>query len=155
MFTHSSTFVSDVTYFTAPCSLDMYLKQWTKDVKKSVFPYTFFHSIEELRQTVDFPPYDAFYSELKRSNVAKEDYDEAKNLYESRLNLPENDPEKWSNFADWLRFYNVCDVGPLVKAIQSQFIKFRTYFNIEPLAHYSLPGMATRAMWNNFDFGDF
>ena len=56
----------DVINYNAPCSLDNYLKTWNGEYSKSIFPYTFFKSVEELKSYTEFPPKEAFYSDLKQ-----------------------------------------------------------------------------------------
>ena len=56
----------DCLNYTAPCSMDKYCRQWGASLVKSVFPYSHFHSVEELMSTNSFPPYEAFFSELKQ-----------------------------------------------------------------------------------------
>ena len=56
----------DVINYNAPCSLDIYLKTWNGEYSKSIFPYTFFKSVEELKSYTEFPPKEAFYSDLKQ-----------------------------------------------------------------------------------------
>ena len=60
----------DVCNFNAPCSLDDYLLTWNGEFSKSIFSYTFFKSVEELRSYSDFPPKEAFYSDLKQVRCA-------------------------------------------------------------------------------------
>lgn len=127
------------------------MKQWTAMGAKSIFPHSLFSSIEEIIAQKEFPPKEAFNSKLKQTEVPQEDYDEAKTLYETRLQLPEGHPDKWNNFSDWLEYYNMCDVEPLAHAISNQFAKFRLFFNIEPLIYLTLPSIASQAMWANFD----
>ena len=141
----------DVLNFTAPCSLDKYVTQWTNHCSKSVFPYNLFSSVAHLRETVDFPPYEAFFSKLKRKNIDKEAYNRARKLYEYHTSLPADHPEKWKNMVDWLRHYNIMDIEPLLRAINAQFNKLRESFELEPLAHLSLPSIAMTAMFNNYD----
>ena len=59
----------DCLNYTAPCSMDKYCRQWGASMVKSIFPYSFFHSVEELMSTNSFPPYEAFFSELKQVNI--------------------------------------------------------------------------------------
>ena len=54
---------------------------------KSVFPYSHFGSIEEMRETTEFPPHSAFYSTLKKKNIDIEDYNKAKEEYEIRQRI--------------------------------------------------------------------
>ena len=56
----------DTLDFTAPTNLDKYLKTWGASEVKSVFPYSFFKSIEDLEATLEFPPKEAFFNELKQ-----------------------------------------------------------------------------------------
>ena len=45
---------------------------------------------------------------------------------------------------DWLKYYNMLDVGPLVLAIEKQFDKFYEYFKVDLTQHNSLPSIALR-----------
>ena len=56
----------DILDFTAPTNLDKYLKTWGASEIKSIFPYSFFKSIEDLEATIEFPPKSAFFNELKQ-----------------------------------------------------------------------------------------
>ena len=56
----------DVLDFTAPTNLDKYLKTWNASEVKSIFPYSYFKSIEALEQTTEFPSKEAFFNELKQ-----------------------------------------------------------------------------------------
>ena len=56
----------DVINYNAPCSLDSYLKTWNGEYSKSIFPYTFFKSVEELRTHSEFPSKEAFFNDLKQ-----------------------------------------------------------------------------------------
>ncbi len=75
----------DARLFTSPCSLSGYLKQNGVTETKSVFPYSLFHSVEELRAQTTFPEYELFFSELKQENVPREDYEAARNEYNRRF----------------------------------------------------------------------
>ena len=96
------------------------------------FEFRYFSSIEEIRSTVEFPPKSAFFSKLKQAEVDEEEYNESKNLYESRRSLPDGHPDKWTNFGDFLKYYNLLDVRPLVQALSICFRKFREFFNVDP-----------------------
>ena len=80
----------DVLNYTAPCRLTKYLKQWGAELQKSIFPYSYYSSIEELEAAVDFPPHDAFYSDLTQSNVDISEYESSKSEFYRRRELPEN-----------------------------------------------------------------
>ena len=92
----------------------------------------YFSSIEDIRTTIEFPPKSAFYSKLKQTEVSDDEYNDSKRLYESRLSLPDDHPEKWRNFADFLKFYNMLDVRPLVQALSICFRKFKEFFHVDP-----------------------
>ena len=127
------------------------MKQWSATQSKWIFPYSHFNSIEELNNCTEFPPYEAFYNELKQSNCDLNLYNQARELFNSRLRLPADHSDKWRSFADFLKFYNLSDCEPLVQSIENSFEKFRQFFSVEPLYHLSLPSMAHRAMFDNFE----
>ena len=56
----------DCLNYTAPCSLDKYCKQWGATMQKSIFPYSLYASVEQLKNATVFPEYEQFYSELKQ-----------------------------------------------------------------------------------------
>ena len=64
----------DVLDFTAPTNLDKYLKTWNASEVKSIFPYSYFKSIEALEQTTEFPSKEAFFNELKQV-ILERDYE--------------------------------------------------------------------------------
>ena len=142
----------DILSFSAPCSLEKYLKQWyTGETKKSVFPYQYFKNIEQIQNQIDFPDYSAFYSDLKNSNIPIEDYESAKTEYDQRRKLPVSDPNHIANFSDWLRHYQMIDVIPLTEAIHNSFTTFHKYFGLNPMVQRSLPALAFKAAFSLFD----
>ena len=136
--------------FSSPCNLDSYLKQWNTKSEKSIFPYSYFDSIESLSEQISFPSKDAFKNELKNSTIDDKSYHEAKLEYERRQSLPVNHPDKIDNFLGWLKFYNLLDVGPLLQAIDKCFENFHAYFKTDPMLHFSLPSLAFKAMFANY-----
>ena len=141
----------DVLNFSSPTSLDRYLKQWNVALSKSIFPYSYYKSVEELSRATDFPPPEAFYNDLRNIEVDHELYDIAKEEFNRRKNLPDNHKEKMNTMLDWLEYYNRLDTGPLVQAVVNSFTSFSSYFNIDPHQHYSLPSMAFRSMFENYN----
>ena len=79
---------TDVLHFTSPCKYSNYLKQWGVEEEKSIFPYQFYNTVEELEAATDFPPPDAFYSDLTKSDVSEDDYIKAKAEFDQRKTLP-------------------------------------------------------------------
>ena len=76
--------------------------------------------------------------------VEDEIYELAKNEYYRRKSLPFFYPEAIFTMEDWLQYYNMLDVGPLVLAIEKQFDKFYEYFKVDLTQHNSLPSIALR-----------
>ena len=137
--------------FSSPCDLSSFLRQWNTKSEKSIFPYSFFDSIESVSKQLSFPPKEAFKNELKKSMVDDETYQTAKLEYERRQSLPDDHPDKIHNFLGWLKYYNLLDVSPLLNAIETCFQSFHAYFKSDPMLHFSLPSLAFKAMFSNYD----
>ena len=78
-------------------------------------------------------------------------YQESRDLYYERKNLPFHDPNVIFNMSGWLKIYQMEDVVPLVQAVQNQFKQFWKLFQIDANVHNSLPSMAMAAMFANYD----
>ena len=141
----------DVLSLSAPCSLEKFLENWESPAKKSIWPYSFFSSIEEIRAMKTFPKRSEFYSELKGKTVTMDDYIVAKGEFMRRRLLPKSDPEKIYSMAGWLKVYNVLDVSPLAIALEKCFRSYSENFDVDPLSASSLPALAAEAMFKNFD----
>ena len=87
----------DLQNFTCPVSLDTYLKTWSNDLVKMVYPYEKFSSIEEIRNQKTFPPIEDFTSRLK-PNIDIGVYNECKKIFNRRIALPNGHSDKWSSF---------------------------------------------------------
>ena len=136
----------DLLNFTAPQSLDRYLKTWTNDCIKLVYPYEKFSSIEEIRAQIEFPPITDFVTSLKLT-VDEDVYNECRNEYNRRLRLPSNHPDKWSSFEDYLIFYNTSDTKPASLALMKQFETYFENFGAYPNHFLGLPSFAKHAMF--------
>ena len=142
----------DVLHYSAPCSLEKYLKNWyTGPQAKSIYPYQYFKSVEEIRQCKDFPPISAFWSDLKNSYVPENDYNDAKMEFYRRRHLDQSDPDYIADFSGWLKHYQMMDVIPLTRAIENSYSCFFRYFGNNPLMFRSLPGLAFKAAFTAFD----
>ena len=141
----------DALLFSSPCSLSKYLKQNSVAERKSIFPYTYFHTIEDLDKCEDFPSHADFYSELKRSNVPESEYNEARDEFYRRKNLPESHPDHLSSMRGWLKYYNELDTVPLAHAIDNSFRNFFKIFAIDPSFCVSLPRFAQQCMFRSYD----
>lgn len=144
----------DVLMFSSPCNLDQYLRQWNSISAKSIFPYSFFDSIEAVKDQISFPTKDAFKNELRKTQIDDATYDAAKTEYERRQALSKNDPDKIHTFEDWLIYYNLLDTAPLHQAVDKCFESFHSYFKSDPMLHFSLPSLAFKAMFANYDEND-
>ena len=81
---------NDCLHFSSPCTYESYLKQWGVTDEKSIFPYQYYSTIEQLEAATEFPPIEAFYSDLTERNVSENDYKKAKEEYDTNRNLPGN-----------------------------------------------------------------
>ena len=140
----------DVLSFTAPCKLDKFLKTWNAPAAKSVWPYSLYGSVGELKLAKKFPSRSAFYSELSGELPSINLYLESKREFARRRLLPKSDPDKIYSMYGWLKFYNIGDVGPLAYALTNCFQAYRQYFKVNPLLGYSLPSLAMTAMFSQF-----
>ena len=55
----------DVRNFIAGSNLINFGKTWNANAEKSIFPYEFFNSLDQLNNAFDWPPYDSFKSSLR------------------------------------------------------------------------------------------
>ena len=140
----------DLMNFSSPMSLDRYLKIWTSSSYKLIYPYELFESIEQIRNCKTFPPIEKFKSALK-SEVDVEVYTECKNLFNEKMSLPDSDPEKWSSFEDYLKYYNVSDVYPASLALLKQFSTYLNNFGSYPMPCLGLPTYAKQCMFDLFN----
>ena len=131
-------------------SLDKYLKTWTSQFSKLVYPYEHFESIEEIREQKTFPSHSEFKSSLK-GDVDFETYTECKNEYERRISLPNDDENKWYSFEDYLRYYNLSDVVPASFGLITQFKTYFDNFGIYPYQYLGLPQFAKSAMYKLYN----
>ena len=46
--------------------------------------------------------------------------------------LSDSHADKWNNFADYLRYYNLLDTRPLAEALSICFEKFKEFFHVDP-----------------------
>lgn len=58
---------------------------------------------------------------------------------------------KWSNMADYLKYYNLLDVEPLVQALTTCFDNYAKFFNVDACSSMSLPSIGFQAMYKLHD----
>ena len=96
----------DVKNFIGPgLSYDAWCKSMGCRLQKLMFPYEWLDSDEKLNHVGPIG-YDDFYSNLKSSNITRDDYKRFLKLYK------END---CTTMGGWLRVYNVADVVPFIE----------------------------------------
>ena len=140
----------DLMNFTCPVSLDKYLKTWTRNFSKLVYPYEHFESIDQIRGCLEFPEKDHFFSTLK-GPVDDELYNLCKIIYNEKHGLPASDPEHWPNFESYLKHYNVSDVYPASCGLITQFKTYTENFGLSPMQSLGLPSFARAAMFKLYD----
>ena len=122
-------------------SFDSFLKAYKTKETKGFFPYEWFDCPEKMNNK-ELPPYDSFFSILRKSNPLEKDYNDFHNLVNSGLTteqavaelrmdrIPPTGAENcsylqsvWKNnnmqyFSDFLKWYNNKNVVPTLEAIQ-------------------------------------
>ena len=136
----------DVTNYLAPgFSYATFLRAFEVDEKKGFFPYEWFDSIEKL-DNVELPPYDKFYSDLKKVNILDIDGEGQQN-YEWLQEVWRT--EGMTTFRDFLKWYNNLDVQPFVQAVENmqQFYKDKN-IDLFKIA-ISVPGIARKLLFDS------
>ena len=99
----------DVKNYSGPgLSYDAWCKSMVCRLQKSMFPYDCLDSHEKLSHEGPVR-YEDFYSNLKSSNITRDEYEQFLKLFK------END---CTTMGDWLRVYNVADVVPFIEAFK-------------------------------------
>ncbi|CAG5104401.1 Oidioi.mRNA.OKI2018_I69.chr1.g1235.t1.cds [Oikopleura dioica] len=135
----------DAMLFGSPIGLAKYLEQAGIGETKSIWPYELFHSISEIETCHEFPDYDCFFSHLKNVNIDHDLYLEEKGKFEE---MKRNNPQ--TSMVDWLQNYNMLDVNPFARAIESQFKVFFKAFKVDPSLCFSLPKYAMICLFNYY-----
>ena len=103
---------------------------------KGFFPYEWLDSYDKLDQD-HLPPYNEWYSSLKGKNIDTEDYEYCKEVW--------ND-NNMTSMHDFLRWYNNCDVVPMVEALDKMFVFYRAKGLDMFKDAISLPGLAYKML---------
>lgn len=111
-------------------------------LRKGVFPYDWFDSIEKFDET-QLPPIEDFYSRLYEKNITDEDYLHAKKVW-SAFNL--------KNFKQYHDLYLKTDVVLLADVFECFRKNSYQYYGLDVAHYYTLPGYAWDAMLlKNYD----
>jgi hypothetical protein len=73
--TDTLMFFDQITYCAAGTSLSKFINAYDIEEKKGIFPYEWFDSHDKLDYLVKDLTINDFYSELKRSHISEEDFD--------------------------------------------------------------------------------
>ena len=92
--------------------------------KKGVYPYEYFKNFKSLQSAKNFPPQKAFYSNLNKAHISKEEYQNGKKVFGFF---------KCRNMEEYMRLYNALDVILLAEV----FTKYREmvihHFELDPI----------------------
>ena len=137
----------DVCSYLAPgVNYSRYLKAFGIDGEqegKSYFPYDYVDSLDRLKET-SLPPYEAFYSRLRRCNVLDEGQGEAagRGRHEDLLKLW--NAKGMRDMSDFLAHYNNADVVPFLQALEKQAQVYRGLQLDMSKDAVTLPGLAMK-----------
>jgi hypothetical protein len=132
----SLKFLDVMNFLAAGVSLDKWLKAYKCSMTKGFFPYEWLDSYDKLYQD-HLPSYEEWYSSLKGQNISIEDYEYCKDVW-IKNNM--------KTMKDFLRWYNNCDVIPMVDAINKMFIFYRDKDLDMFKDAISLPGLAYKML---------
>ena len=142
----------DALRFSAPCSYDKFVKVWEVENVKSIWPYTLYNSVAEIRNAKKFPSYTKFRSALRGGALPDiKLYTKTAREFHRRRLLPAGHPEKFYSMLGFLKYYNALDVGPLAEALTNCFTCYDKYFGVNPITALSLPALASTAMYKSFE----
>ena len=108
--------------------------------------FRFYSTLDKVRQSKTFPPKQAFYNKLKQQHIDEDVYNNSKAVFDNKIAAGE-----WSSMSDYLKFYNLLDVVPLVQALSTCFDNYAKFFNVDACSRLSLPSIGFQAMYQLFD----
>jgi hypothetical protein len=103
---------------------------------KGFFPYEWLDSYDKLYQD-HLPCYNEWYSSLKGKNIDIKDYEYCKDVWNTN---------NMTSMMDFLRWYNNCDVVPMVEALNKMFVFYRDKGLDMFKDAISLPGLAYKML---------
>lgn len=129
-------FLDVANFLAAGVSLDKWLKAYKCTMTKGFFPYEWLDSYDKLAQD-HLPPYEEWFSSLKGKNIDIKDYEYCKDVW---------DTNNMTSMMDFLRWYNNCDVVPMVEALKKMFVFYRDKGLDMFKDAISLPGLAYKML---------
>ena len=119
--------------------LDDFQEKNDKDklvMRKGVYPYCFVDD-EAKFDTTEFPPIEAFTSDLKKQKIKRKDYDYGKHIW----NLT-----KCKTFKDYHTLYLKLDVALLADVFETFRRTSLEKYKLDPCHYFTLPGMSFDAL---------
>ena len=111
----------DVLRFHSQCTYDKFVSLWGTPGSKSIWPYSFYKSVEEINESKIFPKRTAFASNLANGKLPDiEAYITAKTEFHRRKLLPKGHKDRIKSMRGFLKYYNLQDVQPLAHAIMKR-----------------------------------
>ena len=104
-------------------------ERFQDNLKKAAFPYSILSSYADLKNMVEFPQYETFYSIIKNKNVEIEEYKAAKLYFEKYC----------SNMLDFLELYNRLDCHLLYSCWTAMSTILQSNFELYPENFHTLP----------------
>ena len=108
------------------------LERFNHNLKKSAFPYQLLTNYEDLFLMTSFPKHADFFSILKGKNVDMEEYNSAKQYFDTYC----------SNMSDFLQIYNRLDTYLLCAVWRVMADILKEKLDYYPENFYSLPGLS-------------
>ena len=105
-------------------------------LRKGVFPYDHFDSLDRLKETA-LPPIEAFYNELNKSNISATDYHHAQKVWETF---------EMKTMREYHDLYMKSDVLLLADVFETHRDMSIKNYGIDPAWNFTLPGESWEAM---------
>lgn len=136
----------DILNFVAPgFSYAQYLAGFGIKERKGFWPFEYITDIKQLNSE-QLPPKSAFYSFLKDEAISNKDYNRCKRAWRRK---------KMKTMRDFLIWYSVRDVRPMLKAIEKQ-VEFYQSLGLDMLKDaISVPGLTLRYLYKTFPHNTF
>jgi G:T-mismatch repair DNA endonuclease (very short patch repair protein) len=136
-------FLDACSYAAPGFSYSKFLAAYDVTETKSFFPYEYVTGLQVLNED-RLPPYDAFYSTLKGANTLEENRGATRGA-ENYADLKKVwDAKGMKTVRDLLTYYNNCDVGPFLTALENQVAVYNA-MGLDMLKDaVTLPGLSLR-----------
>jgi hypothetical protein len=151
-------FLDITNFFAQGYSYSDFLKAYGIEEQKSYWPYEWFDNTDKLEETC-LPPYDAYYSTLKRGNTLNLEHEKwlEKGAQgeppQTGLQKYEELQQLWTvkQFAtvrQYLEYYNNLDTKPFVQAVDKMLQFYNEHMQIDVFKDaVSVPGIARRLLF--------